>query len=168
VPVTLVDAAPQTLEFTVNGATSTGDTSVTPTPAPVNTGYVTAVTPGAAIDPLTQTTNPGTQTIEFGSTTTTTYTVTVQALDQYGNPVTTVTGSPTITLLMEPGSTRDSFSTNGFSTSASATTVTFGSAGTGTFNLTTNEDGSGTAGNATIAVGPVTASTYFVMLTMGD
>ena len=140
VPVTLVDAAAQTLEFTVNGATSTGDTAVTPAAATAAYGEIlnsgTAHDLGsdttAGSEPVAYNSGPWTGPQAFtvtGAVASTTYDLEVQIVDQFGND--TTTGAPSTATVTVASS--DSATVNGGTTPASVGLT----GGVGTFTYTT-------------------------------
>jgi hypothetical protein len=126
VPVTLVDAAAQTLEFTVDGVTSTGDSSVTPTPGVASSGngvsFVYHPTAGTCLPGGTQggTTSTGTFTVPtyaspYAAADTATqtasgaatgcYVITAQAVDAYGNTVGASGSGETVPVTFTAGTT---------------------------------------------------------------
>jgi uncharacterized repeat protein (TIGR03803 family) len=94
------------------GATATQSYSITISPAPFSQYLVTA---------------QGSSTVEAGNS----FLVTVQATDQYGNPVSSYTGPATVTATISPSSTASSF----------PATVSIGSSGLGYFLATLQKVG---------------------------
>jgi uncharacterized repeat protein (TIGR03803 family) len=106
-----------TFNFTVTATDSTGTTAtqsylITISPAPFSQYLVTA---------------QGSSTVEAGNS----FLVTVQATDQYGNPVSSYSGPATVTVTISPSSSASSF----------PTTVTINSSGLGYFLATLQKVG---------------------------
>jgi hypothetical protein len=146
VPVTLVDAASQTLTFTVTGATGAASTAVTPAAAAASSGY--ALNSGYTTTACTSTTLASSNTIWTGPTYSTSgttatqstpasttpagcYVTVVQGVDAYGNPV--ASGSVPVTFSPAAGTTNAAYiwtgTTSGTELGATPVSVTLGASG---------------------------------------